>query len=288
MSNPTVRLLLKKDKVNKQGEHPIYIRITQNRRSTYVSLRKWIKAEEWDEKFCRVTKKHPNSTRLNAFLQDRLATANKEVLEQELKSRQVNAQLIKDKLKGKDSSDFFQYFEKYLHRCEQAGQIGTYRKGRSILKKMKAYVNRASLPFDDISLTFLKSYEEYLREVCGNKTNTVYSDVKVIRKLYKEAADEGLVDHADNPFLRYKFKWAKTDKPYLKEDELSRIEKLDLSREPILDLNRDMFVFASYVGGIRISDLLLLKWEDFNGEKITFQIRKTKEILSIKLPKKEP
>ena len=81
---------------------------------------------------------------------------------------------------------------------------------------MKAFVNRASLRFDDISLTFLKSCEEYFPDVWGKKTNTLYLDVNVIWKFYMEAPLKVLVDHADSPFLRYKLKWGKADKRYLK------------------------------------------------------------------------
>jgi integrase len=50
--------------------------------------------------------------------------------------------------------------------------------------------------------------------------------------------------------------------------------------------HRDLYIFAAYSGGIRISDLLQLKWENFDGTHIRLNTQKTKETISIKLPTK--
>ncbi len=47
-----------------------------------------------------------------------------------------------------------------------------------------------------------------------------------------------------------------------------------------------MFVFSAYAGGLRVSDVLLLKWKDFDGHHIHVTIMKTGGQLSIKLPNK--
>jgi integrase len=47
-----------------------------------------------------------------------------------------------------------------------------------------------------------------------------------------------------------------------------------------------MFIFASYAGGLRVSDMLQLQWKHFNGEHIDFTIKKTGNQLSIKVPNK--
>jgi integrase/recombinase XerD len=47
-----------------------------------------------------------------------------------------------------------------------------------------------------------------------------------------------------------------------------------------------MFIFAAYTGGLRISDVLKLKWQNFDGTHLHIAIHKTKSQLSIKLPNK--
>ena len=45
---------------------------------------------------------------------------------------------------------------------------------------------------------------------------------------------------------------------------LTIIENLDLGDSEQKYLHRDMFIFASYAGGLRVSDVLKLKWQNIN------------------------
>jgi integrase/recombinase XerD len=45
-----------------------------------------------------------------------------------------------------------------------------------------------------------------------------------------------------------------------------------------------MFVFAAYAGGLRISDVLQLKWANFSGTHIRTTMHKTKDAVAVKLP----
>ncbi|MGN6394836.1 MAG: site-specific integrase [Mucilaginibacter sp.] len=89
-----------------------------------------------------------------------------------------------------------------------------------------------------------------------------------------------------NPFNKMKLKGEKTIRAFLLDDELERMKKLKLEIGSMLDHHRNLYVFSAYSGGVRISDLLMMRWKNFDGEHLLFQIRETKEELSIKLPKK--
>lgn len=47
-----------------------------------------------------------------------------------------------------------------------------------------------------------------------------------------------------------------------------------------------MFIFSAYTGGIRISDVLMLRCNDYDGSNIHFTIQKTGNQLSIRVPLK--
>lgn len=53
-----------------------------------------------------------------------------------------------------------------------------------------------------------------------------------------------------------------------------------------MDLHKSMFIFAAYTGGLRVSDVLKLRWQNFDGCHINIAIHKTKTQLTIKLPNK--
>ncbi|MBK7110278.1 MAG: integrase catalytic domain-containing protein, partial [Bacteroidetes bacterium] len=109
--------------------------------------------------------------------------------------------------------------------------------------------------------------------------------LKVIRRIINEAINEDLLPFEKNPFHRFKLKTEKTNIEYLTEKELKLIEELDLVTRTKMDIHRDMYVFAAYTGGIRISDIIQLKWKNFDGERIYKQAQKTGEIISIKVPR---
>ncbi|MCB0668769.1 MAG: hypothetical protein KDC80_23255, partial [Saprospiraceae bacterium] len=57
-----------RNRKNKQGLHPIIIRINHNRKSSIITTGQCIEEKHWDEVQQRVRKSHPNSTRLNNFI----------------------------------------------------------------------------------------------------------------------------------------------------------------------------------------------------------------------------
>ncbi|OFY93010.1 MAG: hypothetical protein A2309_14775 [Bacteroidetes bacterium RIFOXYB2_FULL_35_7] len=50
--------------------------------------------------------------------------------------------------------------------------------------------------------------------------------------------------------------------------------------------HRNMYVFSAYAGGLRIFDVLQLKWENFDGERVLVTTQKTGSVVSVKLPAK--
>jgi integrase len=89
-----------------------------------------------------------------------------------------------------------------------------------------------------------------------------------------------------NPFLNYKIKPNAPERDYLSEEELFRIESLELKNDSGFYHHRNIYVFSAYAGGLRISDVLQLKWENFDGKKLSLRIQKTAQPLSIKIPNK--
>jgi integrase/recombinase XerD len=70
----------------------------------------------------------------------------------------------------------------------------------------------------------------------------------------------------------------------LTEDELKDFGKVPTTPGTKVQLHQDMFIFASYTGGLRVSDMLLLQWKHFDGANINFTIAKTGSQLSVKVP----
>lgn len=282
----SVKILLKINKLNERGLAPIYIRVTKDRKARFVSTGIYIKPNEWNEESKSVRKSNENYRRYNAILSEKFAEAENTTLDMEQKSKSVSVNKITKKLKGKDVVPFFGYFQAYIDSLEKKGIIGTHRRAKSVLQKLKEYTKDKELFMTDITVSFLKEYETHLIHDKGNKINTVHANMKLIRKLFNDAVMEDKLEEFDNPFRKYKIKTEPTTRAYLTDDELSKIEKLKLKLDSNMNHHRNIYVFSAYGGGLRISDILTLKWKNFNGEHVIIKIHKTKMPLSIKLPQK--
>ncbi|CAN5689940.1 site-specific integrase [soil metagenome] len=282
----TVNIIYRTEKQNAQTECPIYLRITKDRKSKYIALGIRVKPEHWDDAKKQVKKSHPTSQQINAFITSKINEAQGVALELQLKDKYIVPQNVKEQVMGKPAVSFIKYFEKHIKELEHSGQMGSWDKAQSVFGKIKKYMEGKDLLFDEITVSWLKNYEMYMRHTLGNKTNTIHSNLKVIRKLINLAINEDLFQYERNPFHKYKLKWENVKKEFLSEDELREFELLELIPGSRKDHHRNMYVFAAYVGGLRISDILQLRWNNFDGEKIIIETQKTKSTISIKLPSK--
>jgi len=284
MASTKVVLILEKIKKNK--EVPLYLRIIKDRKPKYVSLGIAVLPSLWDEKNQCVKSKHPNSARINNFIQHKKAEATDVILDMVTESKYVPAKSLKMAVLGKSAGSFIKYADHYLANLEKTNRTGSTIKLKAVLSKLKAFLDKHDLQFEEITVAFLKQYEAYLLDKKKNKPNTIHSNLKVIRRIFNEAISEDLVPFEKSPFHKYKLKWDNVVKPFLTEEELEIIEKYPLVEGSMKYHHRNMYVFACYAGGIRISDLIKLKWSNFNGTNILINTQKTGSVISIKLPVK--
>jgi len=100
------------------------------------------------------------------------------------------------------------------------------------------------------------------------------------------AVADGLLPFEKNPFLKIKLRGLATKRTFLLDDELELLKRLELSKNCQLNHHRNLYLFSAYACGIRISDLLMMRWRNVSGDRLCFQIRKNKETLGIKMPPK--
>ena len=77
-----------------------------------------------------------------------------------------------------------------------------------------------------------------------------------------------------------KFKREQTERTFLEIDEIRKIQNLRLRLQSPLYDAREVFLFECYTG-IRISDILTLKWKNVMDDKISIRMRKTEKPLVI-------
>ncbi len=284
----TIKLLLRRQKAKENGTIPIYLRLTKDRKAQFISLNVSVLEKEWDEEKQRVKKSHPNSNQLNAFLSQKVAEAEKLSCAMISESKRVQTYEIKQELIGvtKPKTDIFKFGERYYNVFEAKGKYGTYILYKGVFSKLSDYTKGKPLFIEDITVGFLKDYDHYLRSELGNKQNTIHTSMKSIRRVINVAVEEEIIAYDKNPFLRFKVAKETAEKNFLTDDEIQKIEILECEQNSMLDVHRDTFIFSSYAGGLRCSDICMLRWENFHDGFITVNTKKTNSTVTIKLPNK--
>lgn len=97
--------------------------------------------------------------------------------------------------------------------------------------------------------------------------------------------NEPLISRDKNPFLKLKIKNTVTQKESLAEKEIEQIRKVILvapTQQKQIDA-RNYYLFSFNNAGIRISDLIQLKFKNIIGERLHYEMGKTGHFKSIKL-----
>ena len=137
--------------------------------------------------------------------------------------------------------------------------------------------------FVDLTVPFLDKFEKFLQRLPNQREkdtgkvlskNTVLNNMKRFRTLTRKAVKLGFLSADKDPFLNYEFHWLPTTKDKLEVDEIDRIIKLDLDEGSMQWHTRNCFLFSFYCAGIRVGDLLQLRWRNVEGGRLIYQMGK--------------
>jgi integrase len=282
----SVAIIFRKDKLNSKKKAPVNFRIIKDRKISYVSAGIMLHEKDWDEKNRKVKKSHKNANRFNSFLANKFTELQDNVFEHQTFGKSVPTKKLKEEIYGKVPTNIFTFSDSVLESYKSQNMFGTHDKAKAIMNKLESFHGSRNLIFQDITPEFLNKYDTYCRSKWENKTNTVHKDMKYFRKLFNDAVRLEVIEMKENPFLKYKLKIEKTQRTFLSEDELTAFASVVCNPGTRMELHQDMFVFASYTGGLRVSDVLQLKWKNLDKSHINFTIQKTGTQLSILVPDK--
>ena len=280
MSPFKFRTVLRLEKLSKTtNEAPVCLRITKDRKSTYKTLLH-VSPSCWDAKGQRVIR-HPNADLFNAVISRKRAEIEREACLLALSGNEVSIGAIRNKINDHMAMDFLEYAYRHC-RSLMAEKYGTYLRLRSVLNKLRGFVGAGGLPVRDITEDFIRRYEHYLSSEVGSSRNTIAMSMKFISKILGDIYRQYELDETANPFRKIKFHFEPSSRQYLLAEEVAAIRDLPLKAGGALDQAREIFIFECY-SGLRISDILTLRWENISPDGISVRMRKTGKVISVPL-----
>ena len=280
----SVKLILRTDKTDNKGYCPIYIILIKDRQKKYVTTGIKVKESQWDDDNKKVRKNFPNSARTNALLLQKLADAAGTIADFERKSKSVSARKLKEAVKGKRSENYFDYSYDRCKKIKGTVSIRTHRAYESALKKFEEFTGTRDINFEDINVTMLKDYINYCSNKLENSNTTIRHSLIILGIFYKQAIQEDLVDANLYAFNKISMKKEPGERSYLNKMQIEEFKKHEVNPNSKAPVIKDMFLFSIYAGGLRLSDVVELTWENINVEenRIVKQIRKTGRTHSFK------
>jgi len=283
----SIKITLRK-KPNKQGQCPLVIRITKDRRSTYLYTGQYIDLKYWDEANRTVRKSHPNAVRLNNLLLAKLAEANKTLLTLTSDKSDYSSQSIKKEITTPLSKvTFKQMADAYLEELNANKKINRYKTDKARIGHLMRFAQNNHLTFREIDEAFLRRFMSYLKGEKKLSPRTVINTLIVIRTLYNRAIKQGVIERKHYPFGKDKIriKFPETEKVGLNKDEIQAIEALDVLTAQEAHV-RNVWLFSFYLAGMRVGDVINIRWSDIYDGRLHYRMNKNAKLVSLKLPEK--
>jgi len=250
----------------KNNEAEIFARITVNQKRANISLNKKVELSNWDAARGCVKGNSEKSRLVNRYIEQ---TKNDIFLSyQELKreNKIISSQAIKARYLGLDNIqhsliDMFEYHNTKMGPKLNPVTLRHYKTSQNymlqfILKEYKV----KNMYLNDLKYSFLIGFEHFLlnHKPQGNlkpiKNNTVMKHIQRLRKMTTMAYKMEWIEK--DPFIRFQSKFEKSEREFLTESELLRIENFQPKSNKLKHV-RDLFVFSCYTG-IAYIDVMLL------------------------------
>jgi len=262
-----------KDRQKINGEFPIYLRITNNRKHKYVSTGISIKKKYWNDAKEVIRKNHDNHKTLNESLQNKVEEAQR--VQTELsRNGQATAKTIRERIKTTQKAEFFSIGDELYAELKADKKYHVHKKLKVVLNKVEDFEGERTLPLSQIDSEYLRKFERFLRNKYGNRNTTINKNFILFRKIIDRALKAHLVP--TDPFKHYNVPSESKPDPKVKLtiNQIEAIEALELKPGLWEWHVRNAFLFSFYSGGIRFGDICCLKWKNVQNGKLSYSMNK--------------
>jgi integrase/recombinase XerD len=250
--------------------------------------------------FSKTTKFYPidkdmTETLFESVWQTERPRVQHQPLRQELQKLEIKGQEIADKLNPftfeefekrmfnnyGTSGDVFHYYKMIIHKCHLEDRSGTAENYEQSMKSIESFTIARigklpkSLPFRDITPTWLMEYEKYMLKN-DRSISTVGIYLRPLRAVFNLAKGEKTIDEEVYPFgkKKYQIPAARNIKKALNPDQLRILFEAKIESDEQTKA-RDFWFFSYASNGINIKDILQLRFENIYGNTIVLYRAKT-------------
>lgn len=282
-----IKVICRRDVINRNGKSPLALRFTHQRINKFVSLGISVKACYWNNDAEMLTSDCPERAALQSQIDNTLDGYRKKIKRLEALEIPVNFDTLFEVKGRKARITIEDGFKAEIERLEALGKISSAAKHKSALIALNAY-QPTKMALEAIDLDYLKGFELFLRQR-GNNGNSIATRFAIFKAIYNKAVKEGRIAVKQNPFTLYQVGslWIKTRKRAIGKEDIQRLIDLDIPfnyRSSYKQLAKDLFLFSYFTAGMNFNDMARLHYKDIINGRVYYARHKTQKLLSCKLP----
>ncbi len=297
MERTTFGLLfyIRRDKTNKRGEAPVFMRLTINGERADASIKRFIEPHAWNSAKGKANEKSRGGKDLNLYLDAISANILRIQRDLELDKKEVSAQIILNRYLGKEQSDrhtLMEVFRAHNEKCRALSGISlapaTVIRYETTLRLTEEFLQKnykkEDCYLDEVTNQFIEDFEFFLKTVrrCCHNTTTKY--LLNFKKIIRIALAKGWMKK--DPFAQVHFHFEPVEREFLEKQELKVLLNKEITITRLAQV-RDIFCFCCLTG-LAFTDVQQLKAEhlvaDIHGKIWIRKARqKTKNMCNIPL-----
>lgn len=241
--------------IDKNGNAPIYARITVNGKRSEFSIKRKVLLTKWNSEAGKMRGTTSDVRELNKYMTSIRTKLNKIQEQLSEKNASVTAQKIKNIYLGKDIKHkmLLEIFQEHNDKVDKLiGKdfaAGTAERYKTARKHVKDYISKEynvkDIPVKDVDHTFITGFEYYLKTTRNCAHNTAIKYITNFKKIIRIAYANDWINK--DPFIHWKAKLKIVDREFLTEKELQKLVEKEFGIHRLNQV-KDIFVFCCFTG----------------------------------------
>lgn len=280
----TINLTLLKRRKKQNGEIPIYIRFTEDRKSKYRSTGESVKAKHWLTKDQKVSSSLRRSTHINRKIQRRKREALNVRDDLAYEGKLSLQRLLNELSTDTNTEALLSQAKAYRKHLDDEGRYWEHRHFKVVIGNLESFITDRDKAdqISDISGEWIEDFQDYLLKVVGNSNNTARKKLQRLKGLTDWLLKQKQIETNPYAMVERVAKERTNSKVKLTYRQVQAIERLSLERGSRLWHVRNYFMYSFYDAGIRFGDLCCMKWQNIVDGRLVYNMNKTGKPKSIK------
>lgn len=256
--------------VLKNGESPVFMRITVNGQRAENNIQKSILPNLWSQAKERASGTSRTAVDLNRFIEEARIKVHAIVTELQQENEPVTATVVQQRFYGinpkkKKEKTILEVIQ--AHNDEAEKLIGkdytktTVYRYKSMMRYLGEMIKKEydvdDLPLSEFTGEVIRAYEVFLKTEKDLCQNTLIRYMKALKKITNRCIANDWIKK--DPFVGIKFKEVPTEPDFLTIEELNRIYECEPGCKR-LEVVRDIFLMSAFTG-LAFSDVSQLAYE---------------------------